>query len=265
VGHERILDDLPLFEAITDRARAAAAAGRARRAASELHEAGVALAGGHLERARALFERVDLRALPEADRAGAATLEAAIAAAEERRRDERRFDQLRAAGAFRAARAAALGLAERDGGAERARWTAEAEEIAGRARTRFGLRVEDLSDGGPELLQHPGFLRLTREEAAWVADGGRELLICNAPNAWGFFRLIDIETGRVTRGGRFACDAPLAHGRFALHEESFTLIGTAGLLEVDVAAGEVVQRFERNWSQDRGPSFSDGLKPNGTR
>jgi tetratricopeptide (TPR) repeat protein len=262
--HERVLEDVPLFRSITERARVAAAAERSRRATAELREAEEALSGARLDRARALLDHVDLRALSESARAAAAKLEADLAVAEQRRAEERRFDQLRAAGAFRAARAAALAMAARDDGAERTRWTAEAAAIAEGARRSFAIQVEELS-GGPELLHNPNISRVARDASAWVADGGRELVLCNTENAWGFLRFVDVETGRVVRAVRFALDEPPVDTRVTVDAGSVTLIGASGLFEIDVAAGEMVQRFERNWNRDRGLNFGDGIHPEGTR
>jgi hypothetical protein len=263
-SHEHLLEDLPPARTIEQRARAAAAEERARRAAAELREAEEDLAGGHLTRARATFDRIDLRALPEGERARAAAFDAELTAAEERQREVRRFERLRAAGAFAAARDAASALGERDGGAERARWAAEAAAIAEHVRTRYAVKVDELS-GGPELLQNATFFRYGRDAAAWVADDGRELVLCTAEHAWMFLRFVDLETGRVVRGVRVALDEPMNDVRLTVHEGGVTVIGNSGLFEFTTPGGELSQRFERNWSHDRGPCFTDGLHAEGTR
>ncbi len=265
-AHERLLDEVPLARAIEQRARAAAVEERARRASADLHEAEEALAGGHLVRARAIFDRVDARALPEGERARAASCEAGLTAAEARQREVRRFERLREAGAFRAARAAALTLGERDGGAERERWAAESAAIAEHVRTRYPVQVDDFPDAqAGDPVPHPGFARYGRPVSAWVADGSREVVLGNTEGTWIFLRFLDVETGRVVRGLRLRLDEPMIDVRLFAHPGGVTVVGNAGLCEIALPGGELVQWFGRNWSRDQGPDFGYGVPVEGTR
>jgi len=269
-AHERLLEELPLARSIEQRARAAAAEERAHRAATDLRDATEALAGGHLARARALFERVDLRALPEGERTRALGLEAELAAAESLHREVRRFERLRGAGAFTAARAAALALsarAERDGSGDRERWAAEAAAIAEQVRSRYAVQVDELPPGEqPEdLLRFPGLHRYGHSISAWVADGARELVLGNGEAEWLFLRFVDLETGQVVRTVRLVLDQPMIDLRLFAHGGGVTVVGNSGLFELALPGGELVQRFVRNWTRDRGPCFSEGLPGEGTR
>jgi hypothetical protein len=254
-AHERVLEEVPLARSIEQRARAAAAEERARRRAAALREAEEALAAGQLVQARELVDRLDLRASPEDERARAAGLEAALSTAEERMRDVRRFERLRAAGSFVAAAAAARALAERD---DPERWTKEAAAIVEHARARYAVKV-DAVDGGPELLQSASFSRYYRGASAWVAEGGRELVLCNTEHAWMFVRFVDLGTGRVVRVMRVALDEPMHDRSVTVDQDRVVVMGISGVFEIASPSGEVLRRFDRNWNRDRGLCFTHGV------
>ncbi len=161
-------------------------------------------------------------------------------------------------------RAAAAALAERDGGAERERWTAEGAAITERARARHAIKVDALS-GGPELLQHPALYRYSRASSAWVGDGSRELVLCVAENAWMFLRFVDLDTGRVARGVRIALDDPMYDPHVSVAADAVTVIGNSGVYELTSPGAELTRRFERNWNRDRGPFFTGGIRVRGTQ
>lgn len=262
--HERALLRVPLADVIADKARAAAAEERHRRAITALKEAEDALDAGHFARARELLLRLDVRALSEAEHAHADALHPRLAAAEERRRLTRRCERLRAAGSFAAAHAAALELSARSSGAERERWAAEAAAITEHVRCRYAVKVEELS-GGPELLHHPALYRHGRSSSAWVADGGHELVLCAVEHAWMFLRVCDLKTGRVVRGVRVALDEPMHDANIFVQAGRVSVIGASGLFELTLPDGELVRRFERNWSRDRGRCFMHGMMVAGSR
>jgi hypothetical protein len=263
-AHERMLEEVPLARSIEQRARAAAAEDQRRRAVLALREAEEALAGDHFGRAREILDRLDPRALPEADRARVAVLDAAVAAAEERHRMVKRFERLRAAGSFAAARAAAGDLAARSEGADRDRWTGEAEAVADHVRRRYGVKVEDQA-GGPGLCTFPGFTRFRVTTKAWVQDGGRHMIVCTIAHAWMFLRLLDIETGRVWKSVQIALDEPMDDAAILYHPAGLYVVGRSGLFELSYPGFELVRRFERNWNRDLGLCFVDGILPPGSR
>lgn len=262
--HERALERVPLAGVIADKARAAAAEERHRRAIAALKEAEGALAEGHFGLTRELLSRLDVRALSEAERAHVEALSLRLASVEERHRLVRRCERLRAAGSFAAARGAALDLAARSSGAEHERWAAEAAAIPEHVRGRFPVKTFALS-GGPELLQHPALYRHGRSSSAWVADGGRELVLCTVEHAWMFLRVLDIESGQVVRAVRVAIDASMHDVKILVHAGGVSVLGGSGLFEVTLPDGEIVRRFEREWRRSRGSCFMSGAIPSGSR
>jgi hypothetical protein len=263
-AHERLLEEVPLAQTLAERARADAAEKRRRRAVATLQEADEALAGGHVMQARELLDRVDLRALPAEDRARADALAPRLGAAEERQRGVRRFERLRAVGSFAAARAAAVDLAAREVGPERARWTAEAAAVAEHAQRRYAPRVDEIS-GGAELLQDLSIYRVSRARSASLGDGGHEIFLVTVERAWMFVRVFDFEADRVVRVARLSLDAPMHDAEVVVHANRLEVIAGAGVLEISLVESEVLRRLERNWNPDRGPYLMYGVIPPGTR
>jgi hypothetical protein len=263
-AHDRLLDEVPLARSIVERARLAAAEDRARRALGALREAEDALAAEDLGRARDRLDHVDLRALPDAERARADAFEVRLAAAEERHRLARRFERLRGVGAFAAAREVAAELGARATDVERARWIAASAAIDEHVQRVHAPLVEELS-GGPELLQHPAVSRYGRPSSAWIGDGERELVMCTAEHAWLFVRVLDLETGRAVRSVRIALDEPMYDVNVTVHGGFISIIGTSGVFELTRPSLSLSRRFVRNWHRGRGLAFGDGLRPGGGR
>lgn len=251
VGHERLLEDVPVAVAIIERARIAALEARQTKARTTLNEAKAALFEGKVGHARELFDRIDRRDLVDDGPERALELEGQIGMAEAYIRLVQRFETFRATGAFALARSVAAAIQAGVSGEESAHWMAASEAIAEHVERTFAPMIEE-QDGGAELLQDLNFDHAGHEEVACIDESGQTLTLASFQRAWLFLRIYDVPTARVVRTVRAALDQPLFDSVCAVQPNSVVVLGCSGFLEFALPSFELMRRFSHDWRQPFG-------------